>query len=77
MVRHTFPSELDIRDPGFRDRYFLWAGQAQREIAELVAVTRYTIEASQALLEQADRMLAWNGTGRSKAPSGSVGEGLS
>lgn len=58
MARHSIPLDLDIRDPNFPIRSFLWADGARREMKEVIANTKREIATSQALLEKIDRVLA-------------------
>jgi len=62
MLHHPayiLPSELDVRDPNFRARCEVWAIQTRFEIEEMFVLTNETIATSKALIEEADRLLAW------------------
>lgn len=55
---HLTPSQLDTRDPDYANKYSLWAGRTECDLAELIAATRETIASSRALIVEADRILA-------------------
>jgi hypothetical protein len=47
----------DVWDPDFATEYAAWAHQIRSEIKDFVAHTRATIEESEILIEEADRVL--------------------
>ena len=56
---HSYPTDLDVRDPDFRGKLLLLLNQQQCDIAELIARTKETLAASRALMDHTDRLLAW------------------
>ena len=58
MVQAHLSLDLDIRDPDFHRIALARALQAQREMHELVLITKETIATTRALMARADRMIA-------------------
>ena len=58
QTSHSAPVDLDVRDPDFARKYFLWAHQLQCEVVELVAGSKETLAESRTLMLEADRLLA-------------------